>query len=84
MDKLIKSNIILENFKIYLLQGKYIKAEEICKNIDNNSIKDMIMNIAYETENICVYSFTQYMIQRTKKIYWIELAIGLMLHPHYQ
>ena len=57
----------MENFKIYLLQGKYIKAEEICKNIDNNSIKDMIMNIAYETENICVYSFTQYMIQRTKK-----------------
>lgn len=64
-----------------LLQGKYDIAEEICKTMDDNSIRDMIMMVAYDTENICVYGFIQYMIRRTGKASWIELAIDIMLNP---
>lgn len=71
----------MENFKMNLLQGKYEVAEEICKGMDVNNIRDMIMAIAYDTENICVYSFIQYMIKKTGKASWIELAIDIMLNP---
>lgn len=42
-----------------------------------------LMEIAYDTENICVYSFVQYMILRTRKVEWIKLAIDVMLNPLY-
>lgn len=70
-----------ENFKTNLLQGKYKEAEEKCKNMDENSVRDMVMTIAYDTENICVYSFIQYMIEKTRKASWMELAIDVMLNP---
>ena len=76
-----KEQIMMEYFKMKLLQGKYKAAEEICQSMDVNSIRDMIMNIAYDTENICVYCFIQYMIKRTGKASWIELAIDIMLNP---
>lgn len=71
----------MENFKMNLLQGKYKEAEEICKSMAANSIRDMIMTVAYDTENICVYSFIQYMIKKTGETSWMELAIDLMLNP---
>lgn len=76
-----KEQIMMEDFKRNLLQGKYQEAEDICKSMDDNSLRDMIMTIAYDTENICVYCFIQYMIQRTGKASWIELAIDIMLNP---
>lgn len=71
----------MESFKMNLLKGIYKEAEEICKTMDENSIKDMVMTVAYDTENICVYSFIQYMIAKTRKASWIELAIDVMLNP---
>lgn len=71
----------MENIKKKLLQGKYKQVEEMFKNMSENSIRDMIMTIAYDTENMCVYAFTQYMIARTGNISWIELAIDVMLNP---
>ena len=76
-----KEQIMMEDLKRNLLQGKYKEAEDICKSMDDNSIRDMIMTIAYDTENICLYCFIQYMIQRTGKVSWIELAIDIMLNP---
>lgn len=70
-----------DKLKTNLLQGKYKKAEKICEEKNINDIRDMIMTIAYDTENLCVYSFAQYMIQKTKKIEWIEIAIDVMLNP---
>lgn len=72
---------MMEEFKNNLLQGKYKAAEGICKNMDANSIRDMIMTVAYDTESICVYCFIQYMIERTGEASWIELAIDTMLNP---
>lgn len=64
-----------------LLQGNYKEAEMICKNMDENRIKDILMTIAYDTENVCVYSFIHYMINKTNNISWTELAIDVMLNP---
>ncbi len=72
---------MMENFKKNLLQGKYKEAEETCKTMDVNSIRDMVMTVAYDTENICIYGFIQYMIEKTRKASWIELAIDVMLNP---
>ena len=68
-------------FITYLLQGKYKEAEKLCKNMNDASKRDLILNTAYDTENICVYGFTQYMIRQTGETNWIELAIELMLNP---
>lgn len=64
-----------------LLQGKYVDAEKICEKMDIKDAGNMIMNIAYDTENICVYSFVQYMIWKTERIEWMELAIDIMINP---
>lgn len=72
---------MMESFKINLLQGKYKEAEETFKTMDVNSIRDIVMTVAYDTENICIYSFIQYMIEKTRKASWIELAIDVMLNP---
>ncbi len=71
----------MEEFKRNLFQGKYEVIEELCKSMDKDSLRDMIMTIAYDTENISVYSFVQYMINKTQKENWIELAIDIMLNP---
>lgn len=63
-----------------LLNGKYSEVEKICKNIDIIMIRDIMLNIAYDTENICVYSFIQYMIKKTGDKNWISLAKDLMLN----
>lgn len=70
-----------EELKMNLLQGKYREVEEKCRHMNMTNIRDTIMTIAYDTENICVYSFIQYMIRKTEKISWIELAIDVMLNP---
>lgn len=62
-----------------LLQGKYADAEKICKKMSRKDLGNMIMNIAYETESISVYSFIQYMIYKTEQLEWMELAIDVMI-----
>ncbi len=64
-----------------LLQGKYADAEKICKKMSRKDLGNMIMNIAYETESISVYSFIQYMIYKTEQLEWMELAIDVMINP---
>ncbi|WP_167955716.1 hypothetical protein [Anaerosporobacter faecicola] len=71
----------MEELKRNLFQGKYEVIEELCKSMDKDSIRDMMMTIAYDTENISVYCFVQYMINKTQKAGWIELAIDIMLNP---
>lgn len=76
-----KEPTMMDDIKMNLLQGKYKEAEKNCGNIDENRLRDIIMTIAYDTENICVYSFIQYMIEKTRKVSWMKLAIDVMLNP---
>lgn len=72
---------MLEILKKSLLQAKYQIAEEICECMEINKIRDIIITIAFDTESICVYCFTQYMIRKKREVFWIELAIDIMIHP---
>lgn len=71
----------METLKMDLFQGRYEKAAERCNDMDLNSIRDMMLNIAFDTESICVYSFVRYMIEKTRDVFWMKLAADLMMHP---
>ena len=70
-----------KNLRDFIIQGNYKKAEEICHNKDMIKISDAIVAIAYDTSSMSVYSFMRYMIEKTKDISWMELAIEVMIHP---
>lgn len=70
-----------EKIKVNLEQGKYADVQNMCTSMESSSIKDLMMSIAYETESICVYSFICYMLNKSREVNWIELAIDIMLHP---
>lgn len=71
----------MDNIKLNLLQGKYNEVEKECSLMNAYEIRDVIMNIAYDTESLFVYGFVCYMIEKTKAIIWIELAIDILLNP---
>ena len=70
-----------ENITVKLKQGKYVEIEELCKEICVNKLRDVFMDIAYETESINVYGFITYMIRKQQNIEWIKLAVDIMLNP---
>ena len=72
---------MIEKIKKNIVQGKYREASILCGKIDDISVSDIILNIAYDIESMAVYSFIQYMINITEKKTWIELAIDIMIHP---
>lgn len=79
MDK--KMEYMKKKFEMNLLQGKYGDAEKYIEKMAFDDVRDMIMTIAYNTENISIYGFIQYMIYTTKRAEWLELAIDVMLNP---
>lgn len=67
--------------KLKLKQGQYVELEEILEGIDTPRVRDIMMNIAYETESISVYGFLSYMIQKRESERWLKLVIDIMLNP---
>lgn len=55
-----------------LEQGKYPDIEVLCKEMNAFEIRDIFMNIAYETESINVYGFIVYMARKQENIEWIK------------
>jgi len=64
-----------------LEQGKYPDIEEMCREMNAFEIRDIFMNIAYETESINVYGFIVYMTRKQENIEWIKLTVDIMLNP---
>lgn len=69
----------LEELKMYLLMGKYNLAEKFLKETDENEITYILIDMADDI-GVCVYSFIEYMIEKTQKIRWRELAIEIMVY----
>lgn len=72
---------MIDNVRLKLEQGQYAEVEEICKKMNVFDLRDMFMNIAYETESINVYGFITYMMRGQEKREWIKLAIDILLNP---
>lgn len=72
---------MIDTVRRNLEQGQYLEVEEIYKEVGANKFRDILMNIAYETESISVYGFVSYMIQKQENAEWINLAVDIMLNP---
>lgn len=70
-----------ETIKLKIEQGKYEEIEELCKEMEITKLRDMMLNIAYETESMSVYGFIVYMLQKNKNLEWLKLAIDVLLNP---
>ena len=73
--------VTIEKIKVKLIYGEYQDIERLCRNQTEAEIRDLMMNVAYDTENLSVYGFIQYMIRRTENANWIKLAVDIMLNP---
>lgn len=67
--------------KLKLERGQYIELEEMLKGMEMAELRDMMMNIAYETESVNVYGFLSYMTQKYENEEWLRLVVDIMLNP---
>lgn len=77
-EVIIISNINLKN---YILNGKYDEAKEICDSMSMEDIKNEIIQIAYQTESLSVYAFSEYMSSFKDCIEWNKLIIEILINP---
>lgn len=67
--------------KDYILSGQYEVASQMCERLPKIKLRDEILNLAYDTENISIYAFSQYMLQKTNENEWIDIIIDMMINP---
>ena len=77
--------------KKLVLEGFYHEAENVMLTIPLNAQRDIIMNLAYDTESIAIYGFLRYMLEKNKTKYLvaillmlkikIEMTIDVMINP---
>ncbi len=72
---------MIDNISLKLEQGKYLDIEEICMEMNASKFRDILMNIAYETEGINVYGFIAHMTRKQENVEWLKLAVDIMLNP---
>ena len=72
---------MIDNIRLKLEQGKYLEVEQIYKEMNAFRFRDILMNMAYETEGINVYGFIAYMTREPENVEWIKLAVDIMLNP---
>ena len=67
--------------KKLVIEGLYQEAEKMILNSPSNTQRDLIMNLAYDTESIAIYSFLIYILKKNKTQFWLELIIDIMINP---
>lgn len=72
---------MIDNIRLKLERGKYLDVEEICTEMNVSKFRDILMNIAYETESINVYGFIAHMTRKQENVEWLKLAVDIMLNP---
>ena len=72
---------MIDNIRLKLEQGKYLDIEEISMEMNASMFRDILMNIAYETESINVYGFIAHMTRKAENVEWLKLAVDIMLNP---
>jgi len=67
--------------KKLILEGKYSEAEGIITQMNFSEQRDEILNLAYDSESVAVYSFLRYVTEKNKKQFWLELTIDVLINP---
>ncbi len=60
-----------KDFFSALIQGNYETAAQICADRD---LRGNLVSMAYDTNDLCVYSFTRYMYEKTGEMKWLYTA----------
>lgn len=67
--------------KSKLARGEYIALEKSIEGMDKIKLRDVMMDIAYETESVNVYGFLSYMTRKHENEEWLKLAVDILLNP---
>lgn len=67
--------------KSKLERGEYIALEKSIEGMDKIKLRDVMMDIAYETESVNVYGFLSYMMRKHENEEWLKLAVDILLNP---
>lgn len=67
--------------KSKLARGEYIALEKSIEGMDKIKLRDVMMDIAYETESVNVYGFLSYMMRKHENEEWLKLAVDILLNP---
>lgn len=73
-------NVTFDSEGIYkcLYNGNFLKLQEICQGIDKEQIKKELYQIASEDNNIAIWGFSQYMSEKTKDPFWLDLTLDIL------
>lgn len=64
-----------------LVAHEYAKASEIFFSQSEEDGKEVLVDLAYETENESMYSFVCYLLEQKKSVFLHALAAELLIHP---
>jgi tetratricopeptide (TPR) repeat protein len=69
------------HLKNFIIAGKFIEVHEELKKINFKELEDFLVELAYETESIAVYSFVSYLILTEENANNHYLASLLLSQP---
>lgn len=67
--------------KDYILSGQYDVASQMCEQFPKTKLRDEMLNLAYDTESMSIYAFSQYMLQKSDEKEWMNIIIEMMINP---
>lgn len=71
----------MNDLETILWYGKYEEAEAAFEQMEEDQIRNALLSLAFDTESLCAYSFVQYMMRKTEKVFWLRMAAELMMQP---
>ena len=70
-----------KNIKECLLKNKICKLENMLLQANIKNFKNLLIEIAFETENITIYSIVCMLLIKKETVELHQLAIDLLVHP---
>lgn len=71
---------MFDNLNRYISEGRYAEAE-ILVSSEDRSLREVFLNMAYDTESIAICTFLIYMYNKHTDTIWLDLIIEIMLNP---
>ena len=70
-----------EELSRLILSGEYEKAAELWISLERKEKARLLIYIAWSTENLAVYGFIEYLLQKKEDPFWHSVAAQMMLVP---
>lgn len=70
-----------EELKNFIISGDYKEVQKIIDNIDDHVAGEMILKIAFETENVMTYTFVCFLLLKAETAFWRSVAAQVLSQP---